>query len=200
MRKSVLAVTTAVLAAPLAGPLAAASSATGASTPRMSETTLVDPGEDVWVWSEGTSSWELWGTKENADALGATIEHGTKVIHIRYTFDNLRRRCEATYEARIKTKKMVRTAWVLADSGTGWGGTHRLTKGTGTDEVDAPGFRHHIDYQDDTVTFTLPRDLFKNPAWVKVMLSNELDGSHLYTDNPHNETAEPVFTAKIHTP
>ena len=196
-RKPVLVITTALaVACPLAG---AQATATGATAARVSAVTLLDPSEDVWVWSEGSSTWELWGAKENADSFGANITHGPKVVEVVETFDNLRRRGHATYVATIKTKRLVRTAWVYADSETGWGGAHRLTKGTGMDEVDASGFKHEIDYHADTVTFRVPRDLLKNPKWVKVMLRNELDGSHLYTDNPHNDTAQPVYAGRLFT-
>ena len=194
MRRPLIAmITAAAVAVPLSAPPAAAGSAS-----RVSEVGLGDAAEDVWLWSEGTSSWELWGRKADADVLSATVKHGEKVIRVVLTFDNLRKKRPAAYLAKIKTKKMVRSAWVEAGPGPGWGGEHKLLKGA--DEVPANGFEHDIDYQEDKVVMRLPRKLFNGPAWIKVMMRNDLTGNRLFTDNPHNNSATPVYTPRIDAP
>ena len=198
MRRPLLAVATAVVAA---APLFAAVPVAAGGPPgaRVSDVILDDAEGDVWLYSEGTSSWELWGTKADADVVAATVQHGEKVIRVVMSFDDLRKKRPATYLARIKTKKMVRTAWVGASKeGGGWDGRHGLQRGL--DKVPSPGFTHAIDYGADTVVMTLPRELFKEPAWIQVKLSNHLTGARLFTDNPHNSTRKPTLTEKIYTP
>jgi hypothetical protein len=196
LRKPVLAIATALaVAVPLTGTTPAA---TGAPAPRASHVDLVDDASDVWVWSTGTKTWELWGTKADADVLGATITHGDDTIDVLLTFDNLRKKRATRYVMRVKTAKMVRTAFIYADAPMGWRGKHYLTKKG--DVVKSPGFTHKIDYTAETVMFSLPRDLFNEPAWVKVLLRNDMKGAHRWTDNPHNTGAESVFTDKLSAP
>lgn len=184
----------AAVAAPLSAPSMAAGDAAGPA-PRVSQIGMSDDAEDVWLWSEDTSSWELWGRKADADVLSAMVNHGEKAIRIRMDFDNLRKKRPASYLARIKTKKMVRSAWIEAGPSVGWKGEHSLFKGM--DKVPADGFEHEIDYQNDTVTMTLPRKLFDDPAWIRLLLRNTLTGQRLFIDNPHNTTAKPEYTVKI---
>jgi hypothetical protein len=196
MRRSILAVATVfALATPLVGHPTAASSD---PAPRVSQVALDDAADDVWVWSEGTSTWELWGTKADTDVLGATVKHTKKVIRVVMTFDNLRKKRPAGYLAKIRTKKMVRSAWVNAGPNVGWNGEHVLLKGG--KKVPAPGFTHEIDYQADTVVMVLPRSLFDGPAWIKARLRNDLRAGKDFTDNPHTTGPAGAFTGKIHTP
>ena len=194
LRRPIL-VATAALA--VAVPVAASPVAAHAPA-RAGQVALTDSAEDVWLWSEGTSSWELWGTKADADVLTATVHHGAKTIKVVMTFDNLRKKRPAGYMAKIRTKKMVRTAWVKAGPAVGWNGEHKLIKGM--DKVPDDGFKHDIDYLDDTVTMTLPRKLFDKPAWIKVLMRNNLTGKRLFIDNPHNATSKPEYTDKIQAP
>lgn len=184
-----------LLAAPAdAGGTADATAARPAA--RASTVQLTDTAGDVWVWSPGTSSWELWGMKEDADVLSATVKHGRGAVRVVMRFDNLRKKREAHYLAKIRTKKMTRLAWVDADS-SDWGGSHRLTKPNG-DAVPAGGLRHRIDYRNDTVVLRIPRRLLGSPAWVKVSMLNQMSSpTHDWQENPHNSSAEPTWTVKI---
>ena len=184
------------LGAPLLAQPAEAGVDPGRPSARASTVQLMDATQDVWVWSPGTDTWELWGTKEDADVLKATVTHGGRALRAVMTFDNLRKKRDASYLVKIKTKKMVRLAWVDADS-SDWGGRHRLEKPNG-DAVPAAGFRHRISYAKDTVVMRIPRKLLGNPAWVKVSILNQMTSpTHEWQENPHNSAAEPTFTAKI---
>ena len=198
MRRLLLVAATALtVAAPLFAAIPVAADSPPAS--RVSEVILDDAEDDVWLYSDDTSSYELWGTKADADVMAATVQHGEKVIRVVMSFDNLRKKRPATYLARIKTRKMVKTAWVGASKeGGGWDGRHGLQRGL--DKVPSPGFTHAIDYQADTVVMTLPRELFKEPAWIQVKLTNNLTGARLFTDNPHNSAEKGTLTEKIYTP
>lgn len=197
LRAPALALTTALsLGAPLLAAPADADVAPERPAARASSVQLTDAAQDVWVWSPGTSSWELWGIKEDADVLSATVKHGRGAVRVVMKFDNLRKKREAHYLAKIKTKKMVRLAWVDADS-SDWGGSHRLTKPNG-DAVPSAGFRHRIDYGKDTVVMRIPRKLLGSPAWVQVSMLNQMTSpTHEWQENPHNSAAEPTWTGKI---
>ncbi len=186
------------LAVAVAGPSAGSVSSAAETPSRVSQMVLVDDPSDVWLWSVETESYELWGTKADADVLDASVDHGAKVIRVAMSFDNLRKKRPATYNVWIKTKKMVRVASVSASKKIGWRGKHVLIKGM--HPVAAPGFEHAIDYDADTVMLTLPRKLFDGPAWIKVKMRNDLTGKRLFTDNPHNDGFEPVFSGKIDAP
>ena len=199
LTRPVVAVTAALaLGAPLLTTAAdAADAAAPGHRPAAAPSTvdLTDAAQDVWVWSEGTMTWELWGTKQDADVLGATVTHGSRAVRVVLQFDNLRKERSAHYVAGIRTKKLVRFAWVDADS-SDWAGSHRLRRENG-DTVPSPGFRHSISYAKDTVVMRVPRRLLGSPGWIKVSLHNELSGSHEWQDNPHNGEAEPTWTGKI---
>jgi hypothetical protein len=197
LRTPLLVVTAALaVASPAVGSAATADGPTAARA--ASQAHLVDDAGDIWVWSTGTKTWELWGTKEDADVLDATITHGDDAVEVVLTFDNLRKKRATRYVMRVKTAKMVRTAFIYASEPGGWRGKHALTKQGKV--VKSPGFTHEIDYTADTVMFSIPRDLFDDPAWVKVLLRNDMKGAHRWTDNPHNTGAESVFTDKLSAP
>jgi hypothetical protein len=197
LRTTLLTVVTAVALAAPVGMVTSSTAATPAA--RASEVVLTDAGGDVWTYSEGTATWELWGTKADADVLGATVKHRAKTIQVVMTFDNLRKKRPQNYTAKIKTKKLAKTAYVYANKrAAGWGGKHGLQHGVR--KVPAPGFTHEIDYQADTVVMNLPRKLFKEPRWIKVQMQNTMVTTRWFTENPHNSTHEPAFTAKIYKP
>lgn len=184
------------LSVPLIGTSALAEGPVDQPAGRASNVVLDDAVEDVWVWSNDTTSWELWGAKQDADIRFAVVKHKPDVIRALLAFDNLRRERAARYLVKIKTRTMVRYAWVFTGPGV-WAGAHHLETPDG-DPVPDDGFEHEVDYKEDDVTMTVPRDLLDDPAWVRVSILNELFGAHEWQDNPHNGEAQPTWTERIH--
>jgi hypothetical protein len=92
---------------------------------------------------------------------------------------------------------MVRSAWVRTGPKIGWAGKHVLLKRS--KKFASPGFAHEIDYSADPVSIVVPRRLVGDPAWIKVLVRNDLGGPRLFTDSQHTNGPEAPFTGRIHT-
>jgi hypothetical protein len=182
--------------------LAAATTATailGPAGPASAERlALTDPTNDVWavdITGSGDGNFVPADppTQVNTDLTQTSFRHGPGKLIVRATFDDLRR-VGGGYEFGFNLRtnaKVHRFAYI--DAGPGhWRGQLFVGRPNG-DKVKCAGKSREIDYEQNTVTISVPRFCANKPRWVQfnaAAFSIDDGETHIYTDNPHNEEAQ----------
>lgn len=167
--------------------------------PVASTVVLLDGPGDVWRSSESTSGFTL-APRPDADVLRAKIAIGADALHVKLSFDNLRRAATQWYRATVRTADA--SYWYVLEAKTGhWSG--RMYRDVEGEWVRDTTVGHSIDYAGDVVKLTIPYSSVGNPAWVQVRLRNDLglpNGGTFFADNPgtHGELAS--FSGRLRLP
>ena len=197
----------------VAAVLAVASSLLVATPAHAEKNVHADGVGDVWVQTEDMVTGETTTPvpsrkRANVDVAKTVVRHGSQLIRVSVDYDTLRKKGRGfVFSIRLKDNQNEydTRAWVVADPDA-WDGN--LTIYRRSRELDC-GTGHAIDYAEDTLTMTIPRDCLLAPRWVRYsswahryMWEPQSTTARFFSDDPRGDQWRPrrvAFSSRIYS-